>query len=238
MIYEKYKGIIKEALASIDLTNAFDEEHGGFNMENFEDFFDCSELPCGWDYSYGASKLVLIPDDLPFVIKIPFNQQPGDYYCDNNEDGERYYPGEVFSSAVYPLCNEYGWDYCRSEAEFYKEAEEAGLSYFFAKTVYIGKYTGYPIYVQEKAKPENTFNCHHSEEERSNSRKKVQVLNIWTDELDDDFLTDLFKCYSNDELVKLFQFLDENDIRDLTSSNVGYDYAGQPIFLDYSDFRD
>ena len=225
MLYTKYaflEDLLKKAINfdKIDIKT--------FTKDNFEDVFDCSDLDDGWDYQYGASKLVIIPEHLNFVVKIPFGADEWGSSCD------------PFKSAYYPKEKEYGWDYCKSEAEYFKLAEKAGVSFFFAKTTYIGSISGVPIYAQEKIDiQDDCYSRSYSDEERSSSRKKAIKMGMWNCDFNDDFLAELFTFYSDSEVAALFDFIRTYQIRDLTSHNVGYDHVtGAPVLSDYSNFNE
>lgn len=228
MLYTKYaflEDLLKKAINfdKIDMRT--------FNRDNFEDVFDCSDLDDGWDYEYGASKLVIIPKHLDFVVKIPFGAVG--YYDDDDN-----YCCDPFERAYYAEEDDYGWDYCRSEAEYYDLAREAGISFFFAKTTYIGDICGVPIYVQEKIEIQEDVWRSHTDNQRTDSREKVEKMGLWGCGLNDDFLTELFDYYSDDEVAALFKFIRTYHLGDLTDSNVGYDpVTGAPVLSDYSDFN-
>ena len=80
-----------------------------------EDFLissiDCDELSFDWED--GASKLVIIPEDKDYVIKIPFNARYEDFLCE-------YY--------------DYNYNYCEKECNLYKKisfAENPVFTQFF-----------------------------------------------------------------------------------------------------------
>lgn len=230
MLYTKY-AFLEDLLKKAINFDKIDMET--FNRDNFEDVFDCSDLDDGWDYQYGSSKLVIIPEHLDFVVKIPFGADieyvdDGEYYCD------------PFERAYYPEEREHGWDYCKSEAEYFKLAKKAGVSFFFAKTIYIGSISGVPIYVQEKIDIQES--CHSrscSDKERSNSREKAIKMGMLRNcDFNDDFITELFAYYSDNEVTALFDFIRTYQLNDLTSNNVGYDHiTGAPVLSDYSSFN-
>lgn len=229
MLYTKYaflEDVLKKAINfdKIDLDT--------FNRDNFEDVFDCSDLDEGWNYQYGASKLVIIPEHLNFVVKIPFGADTGDW----GDDGQYYC--DPFEYAHYPEEGIDGWDYCKSEVEYFDLARKAGVSFFFAKTSYIGDIDGIPIYVQEKVEIQEDSHRSCSDQQRSDSREKAKRMGLWNCDMNDDFLAALFSYYSDDEVVALFDFLRTYRLDDLTSNNVGYDpVTGAPVLSDYSGFN-
>ena len=116
--------------------------YGTFDENDEADFYPVVVQPFSekykkpFDYATGATKGVLIFEQLGFVIKIPF--------CRNSEDYDDYYE----------CCNYFtgadadnGWDYCEAEADKYQRAEEEGISMCFAKTEKIGEIDGYFLIV-------------------------------------------------------------------------------------------
>ena len=120
--------------------------YGTFDENDEADFYPVVVQPFSekykkpFDYATGATKGVLIFEQLGFVIKIPF--------CRNSEDYDDYYECcNYFTGAD----TDNGWDYCEAEANKYQRAEEEGISMCFAKTEKIGEINGYPIYMQDLA---------------------------------------------------------------------------------------
>ena len=183
-----------------------------------------AELYFDDDYciNYGCSKLVIIPPNTDYVIKIPFLAD------------ESY--GE-FCSATYPIHNSHGWDYCASECEWYYVAALHGIKDFFAKSEYVFSYNDYvKIYVQEKCKIYNGARHTHSKEERFTVLNKLHSIKCQNTHLDLDFLVELFKYYSETEIQKFLIFTERN-LSDLHNANVGFRY-GRPVLVDYSGFYD
>ena len=78
-------------------------------------------------YNHGETKLCIYPVDYPnIVVKIPIRS--GDFSPFGDSD----------------------YDFCQFEVEFFKKAEETGISSLFAETEYIGCAHGFSIYIQEK----------------------------------------------------------------------------------------
>lgn len=169
-------------------------------------------------YDYGASKGVLAFKDLGFVIKIPFIGN-GDYDfigadCEN------------------------GWDYCQVEAEKYKIASSSGLEQCFAETQFISSINEHPIYIQEFATMFDggcsASSCHNEEDlEKVKSLCKSNNYNcfntIW--------LSDAFNFFGEEIFYKLMNFINDCDISDLHSGNIGY-IGMRPILVDYSSWND
>lgn len=65
-------------------------------------------------YDNGATKGVLIFDDLDVVIKIPFQGYSGYYYTSESTDAEEKSSFEAFQGATVDD-NPSGWDYCKRD---------------------------------------------------------------------------------------------------------------------------
>ena len=111
------------------------QQHCNFVDEIAEDTFEKNiVLPLlqvmNFDYEFGATKLVIIPDDTSFVIKIPF------------------------SATITDNCYEPIIDYCSAEMDIYQHSETEKCENFFLPLELMGRINGYPIYKQEKAEIE------------------------------------------------------------------------------------
>lgn len=82
-------------------------------------------------YSYGATKIVLMIAEMPYVIKIPFS-------CAITEQG--YYEPII--------------DYCKAEMDIYNKSKEENCEKFFLPVAEMGRVNGYPIYFQPYAEIE------------------------------------------------------------------------------------
>ena len=109
----------------------------------------------------GASKIVIVPQYLPFVIKIPFNGQFIWVDDVDNEDG-----GEV---CFFPFCEalpEGSYNYCERELSLIERAEYFGWGFLMPHMEFLGYMNGYPAYIQEKVRcgasgktSENSLEC-------------------------------------------------------------------------------
>ncbi len=186
------------------------------NVDTFSDF----------TFSYGASKFVIVPEISDYVIKIPFNL--------------RYDDDLLFDSAYYAEDDDYGWDYCRSEAQYYRLAKEEGLESFFAETRYIGSKHGYPIYVQEKCLPYSEAVNSNSKKDIETTERKISTLtNAVPRDMSMNFLTELFKTASEETIDRLFNFIYRNRIYDLRDANCGFLIKNnKPVLVDYASFNE
>ena len=196
----------------------------GFSEEDVDDFLESmwyEGLP-DYDYQIGATKLVIIPCNTTFVIKIPYN--------------EAIHFGECFDLIGLPK----GFnDYCQYELALYEIAEVEGWEEFFLPIEYIGEYKGIPIYIQEKA--EEYLYCpidYSSEDSRKaveNKRKEDRYYLPLS--LPFDWIAcclDILK--SMEKVREFFRFLENTKIsRDLHKANIGY-FKNKPVIIDYGGY--
>lgn len=190
-----------------------------------EEDFLISSINCedelSFDWEDGASKLVIIPEDKDYVIKIPFN---GNYYED---DG-------YFN---------FSYNYCETEIELYERIFEENpiFSQFFLPLTRVEEYREWDVYVQPKCQAYNNTN----EKIRSKSYSKDSLNKVrsevilYNSSFPKDWLAAVTEILGDVNLVKNFiNMLEEYDItQDLHMGNIGY-YNGKPIILDYAGFYD
>lgn len=183
----------------------------------------------------GASKMALIPDDSTYVLKIPFNGS-WSWIEDEDEDNEI----EVFDIFEGAENNEDYWNYCEVELNRYNLAVEEEVSEFFATTKFFGYTKGknsFPVYIQEKINPfKYTEGKTYSREEIRNTYNKFSSLGLYYD-FDTVWVLDAIKYYGFEKVIKLFMFIEKNDIADLHIGNYGYALDGRPVILDFSNFN-
>lgn len=195
------------------------------------------EIPCRkrWDdvndansteYSLpsGASKGVIIDDDLDYVIKIPFLYS--EYYNRAKDKME--------------LSN---FDnYCSYEEAVYNCAGTYGLNDFFAESFFLGYFHNVPIYLMKRM----DASCERCSDtvisglvesgldENEASDKYYEAL----EENDTDLVRLLFSLYyDEDEVDDLIDFLDRQQVNDLHDGNIGFDSHDNPVLIDYSGYR-
>lgn len=203
-------------------------EFGEYFSTREEDFFisaiNCEECP-NFDWNDGASKLVLIPEDKDYVIKIPFNSSHDEF-----DDG-----------CYYDMSR----NYCEEEIDLYNKISMEGLggvfSQFFLPLTRVEEFQDYDIYIQPKCQVYNQV----SNEKRSHfyspgsmSKVKSSHLNHYIS-LPDDWIAAVVEVLKNIYLAKkFFEILSKYNIdQDLHRGNIGY-YNGKPVILDYGGFDD
>ena len=242
------KELIDKIIKLIDVPREF-----GACMDEYDDYCEVAD-----DYSYilkdhnidaevrfGCTRLVIIPKNSDYVIKIPFNGKFEIEYPDPDDDD---YGENVFyrfhNANDIELEDAEDWDYCENEVAKYEDAVSAGFGNFFLDT-YLYKYKNgndycYPIYVQKKVntvcsnmfrtdfKPvsEHTSNYYHEH------RLDFTCVNKnWT--------LAAMEYYGIEKVKSFFQYLVENHLNgDLHSGNVGFNAEGAPVLLDWAGYRD
>lgn len=208
--------------------------YGTFDENDEADFYSIVVQPFSekykkpFDYATGATKGVLIFEQLGFVIKIPF--------CRNSEDCEYNSTyGEYECCYFTGADTDNGWDYCEAEANKYERAEEEGLAQCFAKTKKIGDIDGYPIYMQELADIYKSidYQSSHTEEDSRQVSSICNSNNFYMFNLE--WLSDAFHYYGEKVFHKLLEFIRTVGINDLHDGNIGY-IGNRPVLVDYSSF--
>lgn len=208
--------------------------YGTFDENDEADFYSIVVQPFSekykkpFDYATGATKGVLIFEQLGFVIKIPF--------CRNSEDCEYNSTyGEYECCYFTGADTDNGWDYCEAEANKYERAEEEGLAQCFAKTKKIGDIDGYPIYMQELADIYKSidYQSSHTEEDSRQVSSICNSNNFYMFNIE--WLSDAFHYYGEKVFHKLLEFIRTVGINDLHDGNIGY-IGNRPVLVDYSSF--
>ena len=206
------------------LDGLFNEERP-FTEDVFAFFVD--NLPINFITDSGATKAVIIPPEENFVIKIPFQGFISERY---NRDRQCWEDEFVRYDSAY--CSGSEWDYCLSEVEIYKRAVEAGVQQIFAKTEFITTVDGHPIYIQEKAEIFNRGEHSHPREQLRKTREKTKDYYC---EANEDWLTDVLEYYGEDIFLDFLRFVDDLQLTDLHSGNLGY-INNRPVITDYSGY--
>ena len=177
----------------------------------------------------GVSKVVIIPHDSSYVLKIPYR---------GARDGEDYYDFHYAGNEIRD------WDYCETEAEIYDAFKAEGLECFLAKTVRYGEdATGYPLYIQEKCITsydyedlDSNYTYDYTEIKAFRSMFACGMAvdnNTWN--------TKAIMYYGVEKYIHFMQFcLDRfpDVLDDLHRENYGYRTDGSPVLIDFSSWND
>jgi len=196
----------------------------GFSENEAEEFLESMwyEGMPNYDYEIGATKLVIIPTDLDYVIKIPYNLATFEF--------------EYFDFTGLPKGVK---NYCEYELELYKIAKDKGWENLFLPIEYIGKFKDIPIYIQPKAEEYGKRFCDYATE-----ASKQAIMNKRKEDKGFFFLSlpfDWIACcldmlHSIENLRKFFCFLENEKIsRDLHRANIGF-YKNKPVIIDYGGY--
>ncbi len=214
------------------LTLFKDCDFDDLNEDNFNQNV-LSRLPAGfrYDYFYGATKLVLIPANRDFVIKMP-------YKGTNMECCE----GANFD--IYGNPRSHSYDHCARELILYHEAKNSGVAPILLKNHYVGEVNDEAIYTQKIAQTFddyydtpfffNEYSIHSPKEieamkdsyQRSPYRynQYAERYNAW--------LVDVHIYYGEKMFAAILDFIN-NYIEDLHANNIGY-ANDRPVILDYA----
>ena len=200
----------------------------GFFTADDVDFFICeiSKYAPSFDWDTGATKLVIMPENRDYVIKIPFN---GEWVC-----------GEC--RHFYNADSEFGDNYCEDEITKYAEAVDAGFAEMFLPIECVMEIDSIPIYVQQKAE---MLDCDGDMEQKEYSSKAsrdkiVEKYNEGKRYLSRLPLSWIASCLdvlgSIERVEEFMKFLDEFSISyDLHRANVGY-YNHKAVIIDYGGY--
>lgn len=182
-------------------------------------------------WAYGATKVVILPEDSEYVLKIPFNSLC--YINDEEDNDEITYEFTSFDHAK----TSNGWDYCAAECDTYERALANNLSACFLQTSLYGVINGWPIYIQHKCELHNTDNEDEcgSKEERKYIRNLCKSNHYYA--LPFTWALDFYNYYGETMLIALLNFLRAEHLYDFHKDNVGY-FGDVPIILDYGDYRE
>lgn len=131
--------------------------------------------------------------------------------------------------------------YCEYEAEVYTEAKDKGLEKYFANIKPFCCIGNTWVYIQDYVIYDDGRDCDVDlwDEKNLKTLDKINTKMGKTpgvEELPDEWCLAFVEKYGENELDKLFNFLEEKGINDLHAMNVGYTEDNNPIIFDYSGF--
>lgn len=190
-------------------------EDGIISEDTVENITPYETLNTYFDFQFGASKAAFVPrttEEFPYVVKIPYNwdTEEADWFQIN---------------------------YCQEEADLAAAIEEAGLDETFLITEYYGKYNNWPIYLQEKASPEEKMGDASSDERKGlwgflmrNGFSQREIDVSWN------LLAQLDILYGEEYLLTFCKFVRDHRLNDISAGNYSY-IAGVPKVFDYAGYR-
>lgn len=220
-------------------------ENSQYIYDVVEDYLKCNNIESwinlcyGCDYENcptdvvvraGASKVVLIPIEEQFVIKIPYY---GDYGYDDDYDCVCPYTGaynSVLEEKGYSMESN---NYCELEADLYTEAVKYGCAQFFVPVLFFDTIGDIPIYIQYKATSDFEKSINNSAD---NTYIYASITN--SDVLDPQIGSRLIDFYSAYEIEKFLSFIKTYCINDIDNyRNGGYSIeASRYVIWDFSGF--
>ena len=176
--------------------------------------------------AYGVSQYVII---LPgkTVLKVPFR---GFYYGDPYAEDETECNDDYFES--------FDNNYSEVAVGVYQDALLKGIEEMFSKIEKIGFFSNsHPIYKQEYAESL----CSKEIDVKEDSLTKAREIKIKSKRylpFDTRWVALVIEKYGEEEIEKLMDFIEEEQIGDFHSGNYGFTAAGAPVVFDYSDFNE
>ena len=218
---EKYSKELEEIISAFQKCTIFSKNNIYEDMfyDIVDEFKDYYKGRYSFVTATGASKGVMIFEDLDLVIKIPFEG-----YID--EDDNEFYD---FDGA------ENGWNYCEDEVEIYDCAKRNSLGDIFIETKLLTLVNDYPIYIQKYV---NHTDCiYHNPYPASDvTKNKVTSYDeVYEIDISIEWLSSVFEYYGEEKFENLLQFVLDVHIDDLHSANIGWD-NNRPVIFDYAGF--
>ena len=218
----------REIVSMLDLPEEF-----GCEDNDFDTYFIESQIEdvVNGDFfvTNGISKLVIDVDDLPFVIKIPFNGRKEYEWLDEYCHDDTWCPFYCAGGSV-------KWDYCEVELEYTTAIQDEGYEMFVPDMMYLCNVDEYGVYVQEKVRP--LCECRHIYDVTDASFEKARKCSR---KFDIEWAARAIDIYGVDAFVEFCEWIDyafPQMMRDMHAANYGYRYNGDPVILDLSGFSD
>lgn len=219
-------------------------ELGAYSEDEEPDFLDFlyDEIPVEFGHfriEHGATKGVLVFDDLPFVIKFPFNGMlyyNGDYDPEQDDEDNEYYFESFYGADGSERDN-----YCQSEFERTLDIMDAGFMQFVPQIdiIYKDKY-GRKFYIQEKVKPFNELGLYEFSPSE-NSMKCASNMQRGYCKCDVSWRANVVEKYGEETWVAFVDWVDNTDMHlwsDMHYGNFGYRLDGTPVIFDISGYND
>lgn len=185
----------------------------------------------------GISKVVVIPEDYSWVVKVPLNGRwVIDYENSDPDDteGDEYeYCFDSYCWASAPDDSDYCWD----ELLKIQDAEKAGFGKLFPHTELLEERSGKRFYIQERANPSYGFHSHSS----ADSLKKAEEMDPSLKFCSKEWRAAVIEHYGEQfwtDFVNWDNERREHILTDMHGANYGYRDDGSPVIFDASGFND
>lgn len=219
----------------IDNEYRYNEEFQSFFDTPCERYWDCYEPTSENVYlNNGATKGVMIFDNLDYVLKFPFMKEEIERWDKNSH---------IFVTQVKDTIN-----YCEIESEVYDDAVREGIEDMFAETFLLGYFHDFPVYAQKRVECDedsltDSFSNHCYEEwcsENGYDSDDETARDEYNDvSYDYEDASEVYVCmrdyYSAEEFVRFCNFIDDNYINDLHVGNFGF-FKGRLVVIDFSGY--
>lgn len=218
-MFDTYEAIIKiiETYNKKDIDDSFKQ----FLWNNIKD--------TNYYIETGASKVVIADRDSDYVIKIPIT---GWYNHRCNRFNYFKYADKWSNSGQ-------SFDYCKEEEYLFNLIKEKRLNFLFAETKTYKKLNNTTVYIQKKCVCEDGYDDSNTISENSFDIATDLSNGYVTGDLTNlRWLASVVEYYGQNVLIDLLNLIEELDLDDLHSGNIGYTLDGNPIIFDYVGFRE
>lgn len=221
IIPENFGSDVHGDLPPLEMLEAF--------MDEVCSAFDCTL--CDFDYTAGATKLVLVFRDRDVVYKFPYKG----YYTtqkEYNEEEDEYYETDV--TEFIPFGKD---DYCQIEYDFQENDIPPEFKVFFALCKKEEK-DGITYYAQKKCVPMTEVVRKRGEDYEVGIKIKRELSDddLIYPEFSVDWITKAAAAYG-EELVKKFLLWADAELSDMHRGNYGYRVEdGMPVIIDWGGY--
>lgn len=239
MFSDKDYAVAKTLALNIDVPDDYGPEDDGDYLYTdciYEGARNTADLG-NFGVENGISKVVVIPDDYNWVVKIPLNGRWIRNYDfepqEGEEDEDDTYCFDSYCWANAPDDSDYCWD----EMLKIQDAEKAGFGKLFPHTELLEERSGKRYYIQERANPSYGFDSHSS----ADSLKKAEEMDPSLKFCSKTWRAAVIEQYGEDFWVRFCEWNKEHNgslLTDMHSANYGYRDDGSPVIFDVSGFND
>ena len=204
-------------------------------LTNVEDGIQIDKDIPGAEVFFGATKMVIVPINRNYVIKIPFtgiyHAERGEFKYDEN-DNYRWYPNDYYD---FKFVSSTTGNVCDEEIAMYDDASDS-LKKLIAPNEFVCWYGRVPVYVQEKVP--TTCGWLDDEEVGIYSKARIRIaekLQYMHRRFYKNFILRLLDMFGIDEANRVLYEIDEC-IFDLHDENYGYRKDGSCILFDIAGY--